>query len=244
MAEAPVGHHCPTCVQEDAKAVGQPSRIRWSPGAASQRRLTPVVATLIAVNVVVFLLTSRQPIWFGDFAQEPFLVAHGQAYRLLTATFLHVNFTHILFNMAALLIIGPAVEKAVGRKRFLALYLLAALGGSVLSFLFGPVNVVGVGASGAIFGIFGAWFSLARAQRADTGAILLLIAINLAYSFIDPSIDWRAHVGGLATGVAFGALLAWTARRPPRLRLSYEAMAALGTLGLFGLLVIVRSSQI
>ncbi len=244
MAPAPVGHHCPTCVHEDSKGGAGARRVRRPGGAAGTRavggtraaagrRLTPVVATLVALNVVAFILTSSHPLWKFDYAQLPVLVAHGQAYRLLTATFIHENLTHILFNMAALVIMGPTIEEALGRNRFLALYLLAGLGGSVLSFLFGPVHVFGLGASGAIFGIFGAWFSLARAQRADTGVIVFLIALNLAYSFWDPAIDWRAHVGGLVTGLALGALFAWAARRPARFRVAYEAAALLGTLALF-----------
>jgi len=120
------------------------------------------------------------------------------------------------------------VEAALGRRRFVVLYLLAALGGSVCSYLFGPVLVASVGASGAILGVIGAWFSLARAQRSDTAAIALLIAFLLAYSFYDSSIDWRAHVGGLATGVAVGAAYAWSARRRPRARPASEATGSVG----------------
>jgi membrane associated rhomboid family serine protease len=246
MVAAPVGHHCPTCIKEDAAAAGSgaPRQSRWSPGVVGRRRLTPVVATLVAINVMAFVLTSLHPLWKFDYAQFPGLVAHGQSYRLLTAMFVHENLTHIVFNMAALLIVGPPVEAALGRNRFLALYLLSGLGGSVLSFLFGSVHVFGLGASGAIFGLFGAWFSLARAQRADTGVIVLLIAINLAYSFYDPNIDWRAHVGGLAVGLALGAFFAWVADRPVSLRLVYETVAVFALVGFLGLLVIVRSAQI
>lgn len=240
MVPAPVGHHCPMCVREDGGAVAEarPGRVR------GPRRLTPVVATLVAINVVAFLFTSAQPRFKADYAQYSSLVAHGQAYRLLTATFIHENLAHILFNMAALVIIGPPVEEALGRNRFLALYLVSGLGGSVLSFLFGSVHVYGLGASGAIFGIFGAWFSLARAQRADTGVIAFLIAINLAYSFWDPAIDWRAHVGGLVTGAAVGALFTWAVRRPARLRVAYEVAGILAGLAVMATLVVVRSTQV
>ena len=178
------------------------------------------------------------------FAQTPYLEAHGQAYRLLTAAFVHENLTHLVFNMAALVVMGPPVEEAFGAKRFIAFYLLAALGGSVLSFLIGPVYEAGIGASGAIFGVFGAWFSLARAQRSHTGAIVLLIGIVLAYSFYEPNIDWRAHVGGLATGVVLGAAFAFTATRPPRARLALEAATVVATLGVFWALVAFRSAQL
>jgi membrane associated rhomboid family serine protease len=242
MAATPVGHHCPTCVAESAGAPGV-ARSRISP-AGWRSRATPVVLALIVLNAVAFLLTSLHPVWKIDYAQIPAAVAHGQAYRLLTAAFVHENFTHLLFNMASLFIMGPVVEEALGTRRFLSLYLLAALGGSVCSFLFGPVFVAGVGASGAIFGIFGAWFSLARANRSETGAIMLLIAVLLAYSFYDTAIDWRAHVGGLVTGVIAGATYAWAVRRPVRVKLLSEAAVALVLLVLFAVLVQVRAAQL
>ena len=206
--------------------------------------LTPVVAVLIAVNVAVFLFTRAHPTWQLDYAQIPPEVAHGQLYRLLTAAFLHENFTHLLFNMASLLAVGPPVERAMGRGRFLVLYLLAAVGGSVCAFAFGPALVIGVGASGAIFGVFGAWFSLARASRADTGVIVFLIGILLAYSFYDPRIDWRAHVGGLVTGLAVAAVMAAAARWPHPVRWATEATLVVALTSLFWTLVVLRSAQL
>jgi membrane associated rhomboid family serine protease len=220
MVQAPVGHHCPTCVKEDNQGVPQPRQVRWmQPG---QTRMTPVVTALIALNVIIFLITSSRPDVEVHYAQIPSRIAAGQYYRLITAAFLHANFYHILFNMLALLIIGPPIEAAIGRVRFLALYLLAALGGSVCSYLFSPVNIAGVGASGAIFGLFGAYFVLARARRAETGGIVALIAVNLVFSFVDSTIDWRAHVGGLITGFTIGAMLTLAERRPPAQRLAIE----------------------
>ncbi|HEX3541067.1 MAG TPA: rhomboid family intramembrane serine protease [Acidimicrobiales bacterium] len=239
MIAVPVGHQCPTCVEEGpgAPAVAPGRRERFL-------TLTPVVAVLIAVNVAVFLLTRAHPTWQVHYAQIPSAVAHGQVYRLFTAAFLHENVTHLLFNMASLLAVGPPVERAMGRGRFLVLYLLAAVGGSVCAFVFGPALVIGVGASGAIFGIFGAWFSLARASRADTGVIVLLIGILLAYSFYDPRIDWRAHVGGLVTGVAVAAVMAAAAHWPRPIRLVTEAALVAAMTSFFWTLVVQRSSQL
>ena len=239
MIPAPVGHHCPTCVRESPQA----------PAVAPARRegplsLTPVVAVLIAANVAVFLLTRAHPTWQIDYAQIPSEVARGQLYRLFTAAFLHESVTHLLFNMVSLLAVGPPVERAMGRGRFLVLYLLAAVGGSVCAYVFGPPLVIGVGASGAIFGIFGAWFSLARAWRADTAVIVLLIGILLAYSFYDPRIDWRAHVGGLVTGVAVGAVMAAAARWPRPVRWFTEAAFVLASTSLLWTLVVLRSAQL
>src|SRR5262249_59990072 len=117
------------------------------------------------------------------YAQTPPRSGAGESHRLIPAAFLHANFFHILFNMAALLILGPPIETAIGRVRFLGLYLLAALGGSVCSYLFSPINIAGVGASGAIFGLFGAYFVLARARRAGTGGVLAPVAGDLVVCF-------------------------------------------------------------
>jgi membrane associated rhomboid family serine protease len=240
---------CPECISLTAAAGSPqcPSCAFEAPRTIRARRwgqVTPVVATLVVVNFAVFAATSSHRAWEFDYAQIPQLVAQGQVYRLLTATFVHENLVHVVFNMVALFVVGPPVEAALGRYRFLVVYLLAALGGSVCSYLFGPVLVAGVGASGAILGVIGAWFALARAQRADTAAVALLIALLLAYSFYDTSIDWRAHVGGLATGVAVGAAFAWSARRRSGTRVRYDAAMAVALLLLFAVLVVVRSSQI
>lgn len=240
MVEAPVGHHCPTCVGEGGSQV---RRVRWNPADRS-RGLTPVVKALIAVNVVVFILTSGHPSWQTMYAQIPFEVARGQTYRLLTAAFLHASFLHILFNMFALAILGPPVEEVMGRRRFIALYLLAALGGSAFSYLLGPVNVAGVGASGAIFGLFGAWFCIARSRRADTSGIVVLIAINLVFGLLDPAIDWRAHVGGLITGLAFGGVFALSERLSPAQRRAVEIATGIALLVLMVVMVTVRTHQI
>jgi membrane associated rhomboid family serine protease len=107
------------------------------------------------------------------------------------------------------------VEAALGRLRYLALYLLAGLGDSALSFLLAPSNELGLGASGAIFGLLGALFVLLRRVHADLRQIVILIVLNLVFSFTISDIDWRAHVGGLITGaaVAYGMVHAPRERR-------------------------------
>jgi membrane associated rhomboid family serine protease len=220
MVQAPVGHHCPTCVRDGRPA---PTRqIRWQP-VGGGGRITPVVALLIGANVVAFLLTGGGTS-IERFSQWGVRVASGQYYRLITAAFLHANVLHIVFNMAALLIFGPTVEAAIGRVRFAALYLLAALGGSVCSYLFSSPSVQAVGASGAIFGVLGAYFAIARARRAETSGIAILIALNLVISFADPVIDWRAHVGGLVTGLVIGGAFAVAERRPVATRIAIEVI--------------------
>ena len=130
----------------------------------------------------------------------PAAVHHGQWYRLLTAPFLHANIEHILFNMLTLAIVGSPVEAELGKVRFIALYLLSAVGGSVASYLLSHANVLGVGASGAIFGLMGPYFVLARRRKWEVGNILALIVVNLAIGFASSTIDWRAHLGGMITG--------------------------------------------
>jgi membrane associated rhomboid family serine protease len=242
MIEAPVGHQCPTCVQEGNKGVRQVTR---GGGTQLGGRVTTVVKLLIVVNSVVFLLTSRQiDLEIDRYGQLPVKVAGGQYYRLITAAFLHVSFAHLAFNMVALLLVGSPVEAALGRARFLALYLLSALGGSVCSYLFGNPHVAGVGASGAIFGVFGAFFVLARSRRSDTTGILILIGINLAFSFYDKAIDWHAHVGGLAVGLIVGGLFTLAERRPENQRAALDVLSGLAVLAVLAVLVSVRTGQL
>jgi membrane associated rhomboid family serine protease len=174
-----------------------------------------MVGALIAVNVIVFLWEQASGAGFYTtenvripcsnvatcrFAMWPAAVHHGQWYRLLTAPFLHANLTHILFNMLTLLIVGSPVEAELGKLRFLVVYLVSALGGSVASYLLSPASQLGVGASGAIFGLMGAYFVLARRRGWELGTIVGLIVVNLVIGFASTEIDWRAHLGGLISG--------------------------------------------
>lgn len=196
MREAPVGWQCRACMTPSTN---------WRPrgiGRLGNTRITPMVIALIAVNVAVYLWEQGSPLSRESrFALWPFGVHFDhQWYRLITAAFLHANTEHILFNMITLAIVGPPVEAEIGRTRFVALYLLAALGGSACSYLLGPVNEVGLGASGAIFGVMGAYYVLARRRRWEVRSISALVVINLVISFATPGIDWRAHIGGLVVG--------------------------------------------
>jgi membrane associated rhomboid family serine protease len=243
MIAAPVGHHCPTCVKQDNKGVRQ---MNWRPsGMQLGGGLTSVVKILIAANVVVFLLTSSHVAWQLRYAQIGGEVAlHHQYYRLLTATFIHANLFHILGNMLGLLIVGSPVEGAIGRVRFGVLYLLAALGGSALSYTFLAPNVPAVGASGAVFGLFGAYFVLARSRRADTSGILVLLGINLALSFTDRAIDWRAHIGGLAVGTLLALVFISAERRTGAQRRIIEIAGCLLTLAAVIVVVQLRTDHL
>ena len=131
-----------------------------------------------------------------------------QYYRFITAMFLHAGIIHILFNMMILWQIGSVIEMRIGSPRFIALYALSGLGGGLASFLLNDPYTVSVGASGAIFGLLGAYVVLARRLNVNHSQVLGLIGINLVLGFVMPGIDWHAHLGGLAVGAASAALLA------------------------------------
>ena len=126
-----------------------------------------------------------------------------QYYRAFTAMWLHASFEHIFFNMITLLIVGPALEVLLGKVRFVALYLLAGLGGSVGSYILGPHNELGIGASGAIMGVLGAYLVVGLRRRLPIAPVAILLVINLALGFTGNT-DWRAHFGGLAVGGLLG----------------------------------------
>lgn len=235
MVEASVGWQCPPCTSEGATrsrtvpAFTHTSRGRT--GAVGSTNPTPIVLIIIAVNVVVFFLED-----FGTnlrvvdrYAMWPALV-HGQHqyYRAFTAMWLHADFLHIFFNMTFLLIVGPAVEVLLGKVRFVTLYLLAGLGGSVGSYLLSQPNAAGIGASGAIMGVIGAYIVIGVRRRLPVAPVVIMLVFNLALGFTG-NIDWRAHLGGLATGsiLAFAYDSAGGLRdRTARVAISIGASAA------------------
>lgn len=207
MIQAPVGHHCPTCVHEGAAAMRRRpgfSRPAGRGGAAwaPPGRLGPVVTALVAANLAVFVAGLAGGDLVGRFADNAVLVAAGQWYRMVTAAFLHAGLVHLGFNMVGLAVFGSQVEAALGSAPFLALYLVAAAGGSAASHFVGAPGSYGVGASGAVFGVFGAHVVVARARGLDAGQVGGLIVVNLLLGAALPGIDNAAHLGGLATGAA------------------------------------------
>jgi rhomboid protease GluP len=142
-------------------------------------------------------------------------VAGGQYWRLLTAIFLHVGFVHLAFNSIGLLVFGGVVERLYGRVRFFWIYILAGIAGSVTSYVLNPITV-GAGASGAIFGVMGAFAAFFLASRHVLGetarqtlsGIGILLAVNLFFGFATPEIDNWAHIGGLFTGFVIGLAFA------------------------------------
>lgn len=219
MREAPVGWQCANCVREGHR---KSPVVRWRPsqgmGRLGNTRLTPVVIALIVVNVVAYIYEEQHRTI--DFVAKYFLVpdlVHSHWYALITSAFLHDpnNVFHILLNMFSLAILGPPVEAEIGRIRFLALYLLAAIGGSVGYYLLAPANVPGVGASGAIFGLMGAYLVIARLRRYPTQQIVGLLILNAVFSFTG-GIAWQDHLGGFVTGCVVALGLVWTPRQMAR----------------------------
>ena len=210
MLEASVGWQCPDCVNDGSKKtqVIRPFADPTRTGAVGSTNPTPVVIALIVVNVACFAASGFGKISVIErFGTRPDLIYYQhQDYRLFTAMFLHLSFAHILFNMFALLIVGPPVEVMLGRSRFLALYLLAGLGGSVCSYLIGPADEIGAGASGAIFGVMAAYLVLAKRNHKPMALVVYLIAFNLAIGFWE-NVDWRAHIGGMLVGAGLALVL-------------------------------------
>jgi membrane associated rhomboid family serine protease len=169
-----------------------------------------VVIALIVINVVAYLYEQQHLTY--NFESKYFLVpdlVHSHWYSLITSAFLHASATHILLNMVTLAIVGPPVEAEVGRVRFGALYLLSAVGGSVGFYLLAPANQAGVGASGAIFGLMGAYLVIAKLRGWQTQSIAVLLVVNLVFSFTG-GIAWQDHLGGLVAGTLVTLGLMWT----------------------------------
>ncbi|MFI1075811.1 rhomboid family intramembrane serine protease [Streptomyces puniciscabiei] len=254
MVSASVGFQCPECVRGGsgtghAATASRPRTIAGGSVAADPRLLTKV---LIGVNLAVFLaqiavgdrFTNRFEL-IGQ-AYTPLLhgvqgIAEGQYYRLLTAMFLHGGYAHILFNMLSLWWIGGPLEAALGRARYLALYVVSGLAGSALTYLLAAPNQPSLGASGAIFGLFGATGVLMRRLNYDMRPLIALLVINLIITFTWANIAWQAHIGGLVAGVVTGYAMVHAPRRR-RTLIQYGACALV--LAVVVVLTLVRTAQL
>lgn len=218
-----------------------------------------VTWTLIGLNVFIYLIELVNPnkiVHYGGMiggAYDPILnervgIVFGDWYRLISSAFLHEPLStgfgifHIAFNMWALYVVGPPLEQLLGRVRFIAVYLVSILGGSVLYYLIvPPTSGPAIGASGAIFGLFGAWFILARRLRLDARMVVALIGINLVIGFTVPGIAWQAHVGGLIAGSALTAAFVYAPRAS---RTLIQVAATIAMIGLLILGVVLRDEQL
>jgi membrane associated rhomboid family serine protease len=220
MRPAAVGYQCPECLAAERSA-----GFRYQRGVRTRRVTGPVTRVLILANVAMFvaevavggagsLLTgpSGERLVRLGALYTPAVACGHEYWRLITAAFLHAGILHIALNMYALWLFGSLMEDALGSAPFLGVYLVSGFVASATSFAFGPVFLVAVGASGAIFGLLGAWFTYnfrrrhIAFNRAQLNGAITLIVLNLVLSFgLASFIDWRAHVGGLVAGVFLGA---------------------------------------
>jgi membrane associated rhomboid family serine protease len=206
-----VGQFCPEC----ARQRGRQRVVATRPGNATRlRRGAPITFGILAITIAAFFLSQ----YAGDLGdrltfelvQANQLVELGEWWRIFTPILLHASFAHILFNMYALFQLGPAVEARYGRAPFLALYLAAAGVGGAFAYHFGGSDDILVGASGAVFGLFGLWLHAAYKMR-DTAfgrnllsSLWISLMLNIALPFIIPGISWQGHLGGLLAGILTG----------------------------------------
>ncbi len=199
----------------------------------------PITLTLIGINVVIYLLQQLFPtliysLWYGNVGSN---TEEGSILRVFTSAFAHSNtqITHILFNMYSLFVLGTLLEPMLGKLRFAFLYAASIFGGGigflVLSTSFGSV----VGASGAVFGLMGAYLVFLVKLKLNAGQMYVIIGINLILGFL-PGIAWEAHVGGLIVGAAVGYVLVSTRERSKQI-VQTVALAAI-TVALVALWII------
>lgn len=225
QVQAAVGVHCVECAAQDRRSApkvnrGRPAFVRNLTGAGA-----PVVTyALIALCVLVFLLQSL-PVVGGAVTQalrfSPAYILHDSGYapepwRMVTSVFTHGSILHLLLNMYTLFIFGSGLERLLGRWRYLVLFLLSGIGGSLAVVFFADPYSAVVGASGAIFGLMGAYFVINRHLGGSSIQLVVLVGINLAYGFFVPGVSWQAHLGGLAVGLLIALIYVRT--RPIRMK--------------------------
>ncbi len=236
MTTTPVGMRCPDCAKQRTRVV----RMR------EMSKVPQVTYALIIINVIVFLAEGNLSIGgqptnivyeegalIGSIRGFPEVgVAHGQWWRIVTGGFLHENLIHIGFNRYVLYVLGMQLEPVLGRLRFATIYGVSLLTGSLGALLVSP-HVTSVGASGAVFGIMGAFAVELRSRnlsimRGGLGGIGGLIAINLVISFTIPGISWGGHIGGLIGGTLAAIVIQLGERmRQPALALAGCAAIAI-----------------
>jgi membrane associated rhomboid family serine protease len=256
MRDASVGQQCVDCVRGTSPGSGPRQRQARTVFGGRPSRGAVVTYTLIGINVLLYLIELAHQSLALDWAMlgyAPYVVggpvhgvAAGEWYRLITSAFLpgvgSLGILDIAFNMWALYVVGPGLEQMLGRARFVAVYLVSAVGGSVLFYYIAQPYQPALGASGAIFGLFGAWFVASRRLRTDSRGIVMLIVINLALSFIYRStIAWQDHIGGLVTGAVLMAAYAYAPRKN---RVLVQAAATVAVVALLAIAVMIRNHQL
>ncbi len=247
---AAVGVQCPDDVREGNKSI-RPART--SLGAVARGGGATVTMAILAVTIVV---SGLDLLGVGDIRTQLALVPglpgrigilDGQYYRLLTVALVHGNFIHLAVNMYSLWVLGTQLEPLLGRARFLSLYIVGALGGSAASYALNYPVVDGrflfssVGASGAIFALLGAMLPVMRRMNLSLTPLFVLLAINAYIGFQFSGIDWKAHLGGLVTGVCLGAALAYA---PKERRTQFQLGAFVIATVAIGAVIVARTLQL
>lgn len=170
---------------------------------------SPRTATSALITIIcgAYLLNMLSPSLEGNLFLYKFAVENGQWYRLFTVGLVHAGLLHLGFNMFALHALGQPVEQVFGKARFLIIFFASLLAGSLASITFAAPNQVSVGASGAVFGLFGAFAIVGRKMGVDVKNIYVIVGLNFAIGFVMGGVDWHAHLGGLAAGAAVTYLL-------------------------------------
>lgn len=268
MREASVGFQCPECVAE-GRRTQRPVRTAFGGSAAGRHGYVTIALIAVNVIMLLASLASAQNagralgggglggllggetplmdklavigyIRYSAFDPVVHGVANGEYYRLFTAMFMHYGLVHLLMNMWALWILGRSLEAALGPVRFLALYLIAGLGGNVAAYVFQP-GALSAGASTALFGLFAALFLALRRLGRDTSAVLPVIIINLVFTFAVPGISIAGHIGGLVTGGVAGAGMAYA---PPARRTFVQAAVCVATVAVLAALALWKTSAL
>ena len=192
-------------------------------------RRSPVTSILIGINLMLFVIETlaggstdtRVAVAFG--AQATPLLAMGQYWRLLTAMFLHFGITHLACNMISLFNLGPSLERVYGWRRFIAIYLISGLAGNLTTWYIELIRgdyAISAGASGAIFGLFGAYIALALIpdirRKLSVRGIVVTLVLNLAYGLTYPNINMAAHLGGLVGGAVTAGVMIMLIRAKSR----------------------------
>jgi len=260
MIPAPVGFRCPECVKEQS-ARGQRAKVvtrgqmrsRWDSGALGGYGGLSATKVLVAINVAVFLLGFLPALgtWLDQWGALVVykVVLDDQLWRMFTALFLHSGILHIVFNMWALWVIGGFMEAVLGRTKFVLLYFISGFAGSVLVIVAAPLGSAVVGASGAIFGVFGAlavhaFLNRGRdfQSRSLLGNVLFLLVINLVFTFTAGGISWQAHIGGLVGGAVTMLAMMLAGRKDPRR--PFELADGLAVGAVVGVLVLITAWRV
>jgi len=204
MRSASIGYQCPECASDSTPIIRGINKNRFIPSQGNNQVTKFLSITLISIYVAQFVLGD---ILISNFALFAPSVSTGQWWRLFTAGFLHGSILHLLFNVYILWILGSQLESILGKRKFIIIYFVSLMGGSIASFLFSPFGTYSIGASGAIFGLMGAMLVVGRKKRLDISQVAVLVILNVVIGFVLSGIDWRAHLGGLAAGALIAGVL-------------------------------------